>query len=69
MPMIEVSEADCDAVLDCNLKAGFLTAQACALRMIRARAAGSPIHIVSQMGHVRGPNRSSNARRNGRPKA
>lgn len=57
-PMMEVSEADYDAVLDLNLKSAFFVAQACAKRMIAAQVAGSLIHIGSQMGHVGGPNRS-----------
>lgn len=57
-PMWEVSEADYDAVLDLNLKSAFFVAQACARRMIDARAHGSIIHMGSQMGHVGSPNRS-----------
>ncbi len=57
-PMWEVSEADYDAVLDLNVKAAFFVAQAFAQRLIAAGAAGSMIHIGSQMGHVGGPNRS-----------
>lgn len=57
-PMWEVSEADYDAVLDLNLKSAFFVAQACAKRMIAGGAAGSLIHMGSQMGHVGGPNRS-----------
>lgn len=57
-PMWEVSEADYDAVLDLNLKSAFFVAQACAQRMIASGAAGSLIHMGSQMGHVGGPNRS-----------
>lgn len=57
-PMTEVSEADYDAVLDLNLKASFFVAQGCARRMIAEGAAGSLIHVGSQMGHVGGPNRS-----------
>ncbi|MDK2770027.1 MAG: SDR family oxidoreductase [Sphingomonas sp.] len=57
-PMQEVSEADYDAVLDLNVKSAFFVAQHCARRMIAEGAAGSLIHIGSQMGHVGGPNRS-----------
>ncbi len=58
MPMQDVDEADYDAVLDLNVKAGFFVAQACVRRMIGAGLAGSLIHVGSQMGHVGGPARS-----------
>jgi NAD(P)-dependent dehydrogenase (short-subunit alcohol dehydrogenase family) len=57
-PMMDVTEADYDAVLDLNLKSGFFVAQAAAKRMIAGGLAGSLIHIGSQMGHVGGPGRS-----------
>ena len=57
-PMMDVSEADYDAVLDLNLKSAFFVAQACVKRMLAEGARGSLIHIGSQMGHVGGPNRS-----------
>ena len=56
--MMDVSEADYDAVLDLNLKASFFMAQASAKRMIADGVPGSMIHIGSQMGHVGGPNRA-----------
>ncbi|MBP7338331.1 MAG: SDR family oxidoreductase [Niveispirillum sp.] len=56
--MMEVSEADYDAVLNLNLKSAFFVAQASARRMIAEGVAGSLIHVGSQMGHVGGPNRS-----------
>ena len=58
MPMMAVSEADYDAVLDLNLKSAFFVAQHAVKRMIADKVAGSLIHIGSQMGHVGGPNRS-----------
>jgi NAD(P)-dependent dehydrogenase (short-subunit alcohol dehydrogenase family) len=58
MPMIEVSEADYDAVLDLNLKSAFFVAQGCVKALVREGKGGSLIHIGSQMGHVGGPNRS-----------
>lgn len=58
MPMMEVREADYDAVLDLNLKSAFFVAQQAVKRMIADGVAGSLIHISSQMGHVGGPNRS-----------
>ena len=57
-PMMEVSEADYDAVLDLNVKAAFFVAQGCVKRMLADSKSGSLIHIGSQMGHVGGPNRS-----------
>ncbi len=57
-PMMDVSEADYDAVLDLNVKSAFFVAQACVRRMLAEGKPGSLIHIGSQMGHVGGPNRS-----------
>lgn len=57
-PVLEVSEADYDAVLDLNLKSAFFVAQACARRMVAEGVAGALIHMGSQMGHVGGINRS-----------
>lgn len=56
--MLEVSEADYDAVLDLNLKSAFFVAQAAARAMVAEGVTGSMIHIGSQMGHVGGPNRA-----------
>ena len=58
MPMMQVSEADYDAVLDLNLKSAFFVAQGCVRAMLAGGKCGSLIHIGSQMGHVGGPNRS-----------
>ncbi len=57
-PMTDVSEEDFDAVLDLNVKSAFFVAQAGVRRMLAEGAAGSLIHIGSQMGHVGGPDRS-----------
>jgi NAD(P)-dependent dehydrogenase (short-subunit alcohol dehydrogenase family) len=57
-PMIAVSEADYDAVLDLNVKSAFFVAQAAVRAMLAAGIRGSLIHIGSQMGHVGGPDRS-----------
>jgi NAD(P)-dependent dehydrogenase (short-subunit alcohol dehydrogenase family) len=51
-PMIEVSEADYDAVAGLNLRAAFFVAQAVAARLVAAGRPGSIIHVTSQMGHV-----------------
>lgn len=58
MPMMQVSEADFDAVMDLNVKSAYFVAQAAAQRMIAERVQGSLIHMGSQMGHVGGINRS-----------
>jgi NAD(P)-dependent dehydrogenase (short-subunit alcohol dehydrogenase family) len=57
-PMQDISEDDYDAVLDLNVKSAFFVSQACVRRMLADKAAGSLIHIGSQMGHVGGANRS-----------
>jgi NAD(P)-dependent dehydrogenase (short-subunit alcohol dehydrogenase family) len=41
-----------------NIKAAFFVAQHGSRRMVEDGVAGSIIHMGSQMGHVRGPNRS-----------
>ena len=56
--VLDVTEADYDAVLELNLKSAFFVAQHCAARMVAQRIAGSLIHLGSQMGHVGGANRS-----------
>jgi NAD(P)-dependent dehydrogenase (short-subunit alcohol dehydrogenase family) len=58
MPVLEVTEADYDAVLDLNLKSAFFVAQACARRMVAEGVAGALLHVGSQMGHVGGARRS-----------
>ena len=58
MPLLDVTEADYDAVLDLNLKSAFFVAQAVAKGLIDTRRSGSLIHMSSQMGQVGGPNRS-----------
>ncbi len=57
-PMWESSEDDYDAVLGLNTRAAFFVAQACVRRMLAERAAGSLIHISSQMGHIGGQTRA-----------
>jgi meso-butanediol dehydrogenase/(S,S)-butanediol dehydrogenase/diacetyl reductase len=47
-PLLEVSEADWDAVLDVNLKGCFLGLQAAARRMVAAGKGGRIINIASQ---------------------
>ena len=57
-PFWDVTPDDYDAVLDLNLRAAFFVAQAAAKAMLRDGAAGSLIHMGSQMGHVGGANRT-----------
>jgi NAD(P)-dependent dehydrogenase (short-subunit alcohol dehydrogenase family) len=61
-PFIEVSEANLDKLLDLNVRAAFLAAQAAAKRMLdapdRKARGGAIVNISSQMGHVGAVNRS-----------
>jgi len=61
-PFVDVSEANLDRVLDLNIRAMFITAQAAVKKMLesperRARG-GVVINITSQMGHVGAPTRT-----------
>ncbi len=49
-PILEVSEADYDAVLDTNLKGAFFMAQAAARQMIAAKREGRIVNIASAAG-------------------
>jgi NAD(P)-dependent dehydrogenase (short-subunit alcohol dehydrogenase family) len=61
-PFVEVSEAHLDQLLNLNVRAAFLAAQAAAKKMLEApdrRAPGGAIiNMSSQMGHVGAVNRS-----------
>ncbi len=61
-PFLEVSEANLDKLLDLNVRAAFLAAQAAAKRMLdapeRKARGGAIINMSSQMGHVGSPNRT-----------
>ncbi|KUJ84481.1 NAD(P)-dependent oxidoreductase [Microbulbifer flavimaris] len=57
MPITEVSEDTLDLMLNLNVRAAFLSAQAAAEVMQRA-GAGSIINITSQMGHIGAANRT-----------
>lgn len=61
-PFVDVSEAHLDAMMDLNVRAMFITAQAAVKKMLEApdRKAhgGSVINITSQMGHVGAPTRT-----------
>ncbi|HEX2197335.1 MAG TPA: SDR family oxidoreductase [Burkholderiales bacterium] len=61
-PFVEVSEEHLDRLLDLNVRAAFLAAQAAARKMLEApdrkTRGGAILHMSSQMGHVGAPNRS-----------
>jgi NAD(P)-dependent dehydrogenase (short-subunit alcohol dehydrogenase family) len=61
-PFVEVSEAHLDTLLELNVKACFVVAQAAARKMLedpdRKRKGGSIINMTSQMGHIGSPNRT-----------
>ncbi len=61
-PFVEVSEEHLDRLLNLNVRAAFLVAQAAARKMLetpgRKARGGAIIHMSSQMGHVGAPNRS-----------
>ncbi len=61
-PFVDVSEANLDKVLDLNIRAMFITAQAAVKKMLEApdrkSRGGSVINITSQMGHVGAPTRT-----------
>lgn len=57
-PFQDVSDENLDAILNLNVRAIFRTARAAARVMLKTNAAGSIIHMSSQMGHVGSPNRT-----------
>jgi NAD(P)-dependent dehydrogenase (short-subunit alcohol dehydrogenase family) len=61
-PLVEVSEAHLDRVLDLNVRAAFLVAQAAVRKMLtdpeRKTKGGVVINMSSQMGHIGSPNRT-----------
>jgi NAD(P)-dependent dehydrogenase (short-subunit alcohol dehydrogenase family) len=61
-PFVDVAEDHLDRVLDLNVRAAFLVAQAAVRKMLEApdrrEKGGSVIHISSQMGHVGSPRRT-----------
>jgi NAD(P)-dependent dehydrogenase (short-subunit alcohol dehydrogenase family) len=60
--LIDMQDADLDAVVDLNIKAAFYVAREVARGLLAANGGrgkpGSIINVSSQMGHVGGPNRS-----------
>ena len=57
-PFVEVSEEHLDRLLNLNVRAAFLAAQAAARKMLECKSRGVIINISSQMGHVGAVNRS-----------
>ncbi len=61
-PFVDVSETNLDKVLDLNIRAMFITAQAAVKKMLelpdRKMRGASVINITSQMGHVGAPTRT-----------
>ena len=61
-PFVNVSEAHLDTMLDLNIRAMFITAQAAVKKMLESPArkarGGVVINITSQMGHVGAPMRT-----------
>jgi NAD(P)-dependent dehydrogenase (short-subunit alcohol dehydrogenase family) len=57
-PFVQVTEENLDRILDLNVRAAFLVAQAAARAMIAGGRGGSVINMSSQMGHVGAPNRT-----------
>jgi NAD(P)-dependent dehydrogenase (short-subunit alcohol dehydrogenase family) len=57
-PFVQVSEERLDRILELNVRASFLVAQAAARRMIAGGRGGAIIQMSSQMGHVGAANRS-----------
>lgn len=57
---MEVSDEHLDAMLNLNVRACFVTAQAAAKKMLSSQSEtpGVVINITSQMGHVGSPNRT-----------
>ncbi len=59
-PFIDVSDEHLDTMLDLNVRAAFVVAQAAARKMLEdpMRADAAIINLSSQMGHVGSPNRT-----------
>ena len=61
-PFTEVSDAHLDSLLNLNVRAAFVAAQAAVRKMLedpeRQKRGGAVINISSQMGHVGSPNRT-----------
>lgn len=61
-PFVDVSDAHLDSMLDLNVRAAFVVAQAAVRKMLedpaRGQRGGAVINMSSQMGHVGSPNRT-----------
>jgi NAD(P)-dependent dehydrogenase (short-subunit alcohol dehydrogenase family) len=57
-PFVEVSDEHLDSLLNLNVRAAFIAAQAAAKKMIEGKRRGAIINMSSQMGHVGAVNRS-----------
>jgi NAD(P)-dependent dehydrogenase (short-subunit alcohol dehydrogenase family) len=61
-PFLQVSEEHLDTMLDLNVRAAFVVAQAAVRKMFedpaRASKGGAVVNISSQMGHIGSPNRT-----------
>ena len=56
--LVDITEADYDAVTDLNVRAAVFVCKAVAKGLISADLPGSIINVSSQMGHVGGPKRT-----------
>lgn len=56
-PLLEIDAESLDTVLDLNIRAAIIVAQAAARKMV-AQGEGSIVNMSSTMGHVGGPNRA-----------
>ena len=57
-PFVEVSDEHLDALLNLNVRAAFVAAQAAARKMLDCKSRGAIINMSSQMGHVGAAGRS-----------
>ena len=58
-PIAAMPTADLDAMLDLNVRAAYLCAQAAVRAMLRHGRGGAIVNMSSQMGHVGSPNRTA----------
>ena len=58
-PIVEMPVADLDAMLELNVRAAFLVAQAAVRSMLAHGRGGAIINMSSQMGHVGSPGRTA----------
>jgi NAD(P)-dependent dehydrogenase (short-subunit alcohol dehydrogenase family) len=57
-PFVEVTDEHLDSLLNLNVRAAFIAAQAAAKKMIEGKRRGAIVNMSSQMGHVGAVNRS-----------